>query len=117
MTGCPEDKQPSVLVHVVLISFRDAASVAQREEILDAYRSLGERCGGAQAGILFWQVGPNFDLRKNWHLVELAIFRDDDALQRFRRHPAHAALTSRLSALADWAVGDLLSSGLAAAFP
>jgi hypothetical protein len=99
-----------VLVHVVLISFRDEATTEQRQRIYDDYQDLGERCGGPAAGILFWQVGHNLDQRKNWHLFELALFRDDAALQRFRTHPEHAKITTVLRDIADWVVGDMMSA-------
>lgn len=74
----------TVLVHVVLISFRDYASSEQRDEALLRLQELAQRCGGSGAGILFWKVAFNLDQRKNWHLVEVALFRDNDALQQFR---------------------------------
>jgi hypothetical protein len=96
-----------VLLHIVLISFRPHATPERREATLLEYSGLGEKCGGSEAGILFWRVGPNLDQRKDWHLVELAIFRDDAALEHYRRHPAHAEATAGLREIADWAVGDL----------
>jgi stress responsive alpha/beta barrel protein len=98
-----------VIIHVVLISFRPDTTPEQRQQVLLDYQALGERCGGKDAGILFWQVDRNLDQRKNWHLVELAAFRDDAALQRFREHSAHAQASSVLREIADWAVGDIRS--------
>jgi hypothetical protein len=95
------------LVHTVLVSFHKHVSNAQRERMIAEYQQLGEKCGGEKEGILFWQAGLNLDQRKNWHLVEFAIFRDDDALQRFRSHPAHAKLAEIMRLLGDWAVGDI----------
>lgn len=95
------------LVHVVLISFRPAATPQQREQMLTEHQELGDRCGGRDAGILFWRVDRNLDQRKNWHLVEFGVFRDAAALERFRVHPAHVALSHILREIADWAVGDL----------
>jgi len=40
-------------------------------------------------------------------LVEVAIFENDDALQRFRGHPKHKKFTNVLSEIADWWVGDI----------
>jgi hypothetical protein len=98
------------LVHVVLISFRDHATPEQRRQVFDDYQVLGERCGGKDAGILFWQVDHYLDQRKHWHLVEFAVFRDNEAFQRFRDHPVHTELTLVLREIADWAVGDILST-------
>lgn len=95
------------IVHCVLVSFRDNASKEQRDQLVSRYRTLGETCGGAGEGILFWQAGVNLDQRKNWHIVQFAIFRDNEALQRFRSHPAHIELSEIMRPIGDWAVGDL----------
>lgn len=94
------------LAHAVLVSFRDHVSEAQREKIITKYKKLGEMYGGEKEGILFWQAGLNLDQRKSWHVVQFAIFRDNDALQRFRSHPAHAELSEIMRSLGDWVVGD-----------
>lgn len=52
-------------------------------------------------------MGFNLDLRKKVHLVEIAMFKDNEALQAFRVHPKHRELTDMLSKVADWQVGDL----------
>jgi Stress responsive A/B Barrel Domain len=96
------------LWHSVLISFRDTAPEAARRDIYERYQTLGKDCGGKDAGILFWQVDWNLDQRKNVHLVEFAIFRDNAAFQAFRAHPKHREITDILFHIADWQVGDLL---------
>ncbi len=95
------------LWHVVLISFRLDATETTKQEVYDRYQTLDKDCGGRDAGILFWRVEHNLDLRKNAHLVEIAIFEDDAALQRFRAHPKHRELTNILRETADWWVGDI----------
>ncbi|MDP3935051.1 MAG: Dabb family protein [Candidatus Giovannonibacteria bacterium] len=99
----------AALWHIVLISFRQGAPQAARQEIYDRYQTLDEDCGGKEAGILFWKVDWNLDLRKNVHLVERASFESAEALQTFRRHPKHEELTDILSQIADWQVGDVPS--------
>lgn len=100
-------QRQDALHHVVLISFKPETPPNKRQEIYDLYQTMDTQCGGREAGILFWKIGYNLDLRKNVHLVEIAIFRDNEALQEFRRHPAHAVLTGMLSQIADWQVGDI----------
>lgn len=95
------------LWHIALISFRPDAPEEIRKEIFDQYQTLAEDCGGRDTGILFWKVAHNLDLRKNVHLVEIAVFKDDAALQAFRGHPKHKELTDVLSKVADWWVGDV----------
>ena len=99
--------EKGVLWHVVLISFREGVPEAKRREIFDRYQTLAEDCGGENAGILLWRVGWNLDLRKKVHLVEIAIFENDAALQAFRKHPKHTELTVILREIADWWVGDI----------
>lgn len=96
-----------VIVHSVLISFRQNVPDTQRENIISKYMILGDECGGQKEGILFWQVSKNMDQRKNWHLVELAVFRDRDALRHFQSHPAHARLGEIMSVCGDWVIGDV----------
>ena len=97
----------TALWHIVLISFRDSVPETVRREVYDRYQTLDKDCGGKDAGILFWKVDWNLDLRKKVHLVEIAVFRDDAALQAFRTHPAHKSMTDMLRGCADWQVGDL----------
>lgn len=99
--------QGTNLWHVLLISFRDSAPKSVRQEVYDRYQTLDKDCGGKEAGILFWRVDWNLDLRKKVHLVEIAIFKDDAALQRFRIHPKHEELANVLRKVADWQVGDI----------
>lgn len=96
------------LWHAVLISFGSDVPEEMREEIYTKYQTLDRACGGEEAGILFWKVEKNLDLRKNVHLVELAIFKDNNALQAFRFHPGHKEITDLVSASPQtkWWVGD-----------
>jgi hypothetical protein len=95
------------LRHVALISFRPCTPPELQEKIFNTYQTVAEDCGGVSAGILEFQVGKNLDLRKGVHLVEFAEFRDNEALQAFRVHPKHKALTDILREVADWQVGDI----------
>lgn len=99
------------LWHTVLISFGDDVSEESRKKIYNLYQTLDRACGGKRAGILFWKVSRNLDQRKNVHLVEIAAFRDDAALQVFRAHPKHKEVTDLLSASPNtkWWVGDIQS--------
>ncbi len=92
-------------IHIVLISFHEQTPEDVRKEIYEDFQTLGERCGGKDAGILFWKVEKNLDLRKNVHLVQLAIFENDDAFQRYRAHAAHTEIANKLKEAANWQVG------------
>ena len=100
------------LWHVAFISFRPGTPETVKQEVYDRYQTMDEDCGGRDAGILFWKVKHNLDLRKNVHLVEIAIFEDDAPLQRFRAHPKHKELTDILREVADWWVGDIPADSL-----
>lgn len=102
-----------MLLHVVLVSFRSDAPESAREKVFKRYQTLDEDCGGKKTGILFWRVDQNLDSRKNVHLVEIAAFTDNEALQRFRAHPRHTELTNILREIADWWVGDINCDPLA----
>ena len=96
------------LHHVVLISFKENATEAIRQDVYDRYQTLAEDCGGPQAGIFSFEVKNNLDLRKGVHLVEIATFRDNAALQAFRVHPKHKEITDVLCRVADLQVGDII---------
>ena len=98
------------LVHVVLISFKKETPDEVRQDIYDRYQVLGQLFGGPVAGLLYWKVGHNLDLRKNVHLMEVAVFTDKEALERFRVHPKHKELTDILCKVADWQVGDFINA-------
>jgi hypothetical protein len=96
-----------VLVHVVLVSFQEHVPQQLRAAKLAGYQALGDACGGHKAGILFWRADWNLDQRKNYHLMELGVFADANAFERFRLHPAHVEFGKDMSDLADWVVGDI----------
>lgn len=91
--------------HVVLIRFNDDASSEDRDRICQMYQEIAERCGGVEAGILEFVAKPSIDQRK-CHLVEVALFRDREALELFRVHPEHHKLTDLLKTVASWWVGN-----------
>lgn len=100
-----------LLVHVVLISFRDGISADTRRRFLERHQSLGTRCGGLAAGIAYWQVSENLDQRKNWPAIQLSLFHNRDALRRFAAHPEHVKAGEELREIADWVVGDVETIG------
>ena len=75
--------------HVVLISFKPGTSEKTRQNIYSRLQTLAEDCGGKSAGILFWKVEFNLFPQRNVHLVEIAVFENNDVLQAFRLHPRH----------------------------
>lgn len=96
------------LWHVVLISFRPGIPETMKQNVYSLYQTLGEDCGGKEAGIILWKVNWNLDLRKNVHLVEIAVFENDAAYQAFKTHLKHKELADIVSRVADWQVGNIL---------
>lgn len=95
------------LYHIILISFKEITPSEIREEIYNTYQNLDTECGGINAGILFWTVQKNLDQRKNIHLVEFAIFKNQESLNLFKNHPKHVELVDKfLTKYCDWKVGD-----------
>jgi hypothetical protein len=96
-----------LLVHVVLIKFRPAALQHVRDELYEELRRLPELCGGKGSGIVYWKSDWNLDQRKDYHLMEFALFESQQAFNTFHAHPAHRSFAEKLSNVADWVVGDL----------
>jgi hypothetical protein len=88
--------------------FKPEATEEQRAEILAMIENLGEACGGKEAGILYWCAGPNLDKRKGFDIVEVAMFENWDAKERFRVCPGHSAFVAKLREAADWVVGNIV---------
>ena len=97
------------LWHVMLIAFREDATPEVRQKVYDLYQVMGEDCGGKEAGILFWKVDHNLDLRKGVQLVEIGIFEDAAALERFKNHQKHHEMAASLRDVADWKTGDIMA--------
>ncbi|WP_330084138.1 Dabb family protein [Methylocystis iwaonis] len=103
----PNQSSGSRVTHVILVSFYSHVSQAVREETLFNFRRLGDDCGGLGAGILFWRADWNLDQRKNYHLIAVSVFENEDALRSYVAHPKHKGFASDLSKIADWVVGDI----------
>jgi hypothetical protein len=96
-----------MLIHVVLFTYCPGIRESTRRRAFKLHEALGKVCGGQKAGILFWKIDLNADLRKNVEIVQFSIFKDAEALQRFRRHPKHDEFTDIMSEISDWQVGDI----------
>ncbi|MES2966762.1 MAG: Dabb family protein [Patescibacteria group bacterium] len=94
------------LLHIVGIKPHDTTTKDEVAQAVTMLEQLGDACGGEEHGILGFEVLQNLDTRKGYALVELAFFRDDDALQAFRVHPAHVKFVNFLATIADWVVLD-----------
>ncbi|MFH0852563.1 MAG: Dabb family protein [bacterium] len=93
--------------HVILFSFKPGSTEGQRQEAFLRLQSMGEDCGGKEAGILFWTVRENMDLRKSVHLVEVSAFKNYAALRKFKDHPKHKEIGELMKQIADWWTGDI----------
>lgn len=93
------------LRHLVLFHVRPGTG----EELISAALE-GLRVLGNDPGLLEWRIELSLDTRKGPVIVVNALFRDRDALERFRVSDAHAESAARLAAMADWVVGDYLEA-------
>ena len=94
-----------VLLHTVHTRFYSAPEES-RLKILARFQQLAEQCGGKEAGILFWNVEQEqYDTRKT-DMVQIGIFRDEEAFEAFRKHPIHKKLKLELRECADWNPGN-----------
>ena len=89
------------LWHITFISFKEYTSEDAREKIFQDLQEMAENCGGNKAGILYWQVGKNLDLRKGVHLLVISVFDSQEALEKYKGHAAHERMTSALRLAAD----------------
>lgn len=103
----PDVAPDAPYVHVVLISFHSHVPAGDRLDALERFKELGQSWGGRKAGVLFWQVSTNLDRRKNHDVFALTIFASEQAFKSYAAHPLHRAFAARLSAIADWVVGDM----------
>lgn len=94
------------LYHIVFISFKENITTEDRKHAEDLYKKLQEE-SLKDVGTLFFTVVPNQDLRKNIHLVEVAVFKDRDAFERFHNLPAHTKVSHFMRDIANWYVGDV----------
>ena len=97
-----------VLYHTVLISVRPDTPQKTMTRVYNLYQTLAADCGGEDAGILYFALRKNLDMRKGVTWTQVAVFRDDAALQAFRAHPAHTGITDILRDIANWQVGDYM---------
>lgn len=81
------------LRHVVLLSFVDGTSPAQRDAVVDALRGLPPVIGEIRS----YTVGADAGVSEGNHdVVVIAEFDDADALRAYQAHPAHQAVLDDL---------------------
>ena len=105
-------QEKEVLYHVVLFKLHQDAPAGMKKRAFELYQQLKEDTGGDEAGVLYFELKENMDLRKGVEWVELAVFRNNDALQAFRKHPAHTTVADIMSQIGDWFVGDFMSPAM-----
>ena len=87
--------------HIVLFRIRDGVADADIEGAQAALRALG-----SFPEIIQWRIERSLDERKGTVLIEDGTFADLAGFQLFHARPEHRAAGDRLSAIADWWIGD-----------
>ncbi len=100
--------EPAQFWHILFVVFHQNTPEEERERILQLHKALGEKCGGAKAGIVMWKVEKNLDTRKGIHIIQMSIFKNKEAFENFRGHEAHKDFAQGFSKVADWIVGDFI---------
>jgi len=99
-------KKRSCLFHIIFFSFFPKVKDKNKNEIIKMCDSLGKKCGGKEAGILFWVARRNIDLRKKIDFIEIGIFKDKKSFKKFKDHPYHKEFVEIIKKHADWFVVD-----------
>ena len=89
-----------MLLHIVLINFRDDVSEEHKQEIYDGLHALV----GKIDGVLSMRFGPNVSpegLSKGFRDAFVMELRDAEARDRYLADPAHQAAGARLVAAAE----------------
>jgi len=88
MNTSAADPSARVLRHLVLYKFRDDASAAQVQEVVDAFTALPRQIDG----IVAFEAGANTSAEGKsegmTHCFQVT-FRDQAALDAYLKHPAH----------------------------
>lgn len=89
-TPQPAAKQKETLVQITLLWLKDPANVADRQKLIDTGRSLARDIPEVQR----LSIGPTFPfgglgLDPTFDICLVMQFADEDALDRYIKHPAH----------------------------
>ncbi len=85
-----KEEAPQVLRHLVLYKFRDDATPAQVQEVIDAFAGLPNKVDT----IIGFEHGPNVSQEGKSDGLTYAFqvtFRDQAGLDTYLKHPAHDA--------------------------
>ncbi len=96
-----------MLLHIVLINFRDDVSEAHKRDIYDELQSLV----GKVDGVISIRFGPNVSpegLSKSFRDGFVMELRDAEVRDRYLAHPDHQAAGSKLVAAAEGGLDGIL---------
>ena len=93
--------------HCVMFKPLPGTTELQIGRMIEDFNALYTACGGKEAGIISACAVSNFDTRKGFVVLEVAVFQDVEAFIAWHAHPAHTDFAQRMSALMDvWVIGD-----------
>ena len=89
--------------HILLFKFNEGVTADVREDAIQRLERLGEQCPTVSE----WSIGVNqAESPSAYDVAEIADFIDEQALSRYKNHPAHRELSAHLGTIASWALVD-----------
>jgi hypothetical protein len=97
-------QQSGPIRHLSLFTLYENTDSATRQKALELLRSLGED----SENVLEWRVEVSLATRKGYIIAESALFRDAEALEKWRVSEKHQQVVSFMKDVSDWVVADYL---------
>lgn len=94
------DEPPKLLRHVVLFKFKDDATPAQVQQVVDAFRALPKKIDAIHAFEYGTDVSPEKKAEGFTHCF-FVTFRDEAGRDAYLPHPAHQEFVALLRPILD----------------
>lgn len=99
-----ESQQPKPLRHLSLFTLYESTDDATRQKALDLLRSLGDD----PENVLEWRVEVSLATRKGYVIAENALFKDAEAMERWRVSEKHQQVVNFMKDVSDWVIADYI---------
>lgn len=89
--------------HVLLFRFNEGVEQVTRDEAVARLEALGEQCPTVDG----WSIGVNqANSPSAYDVAEVADFRDTEALDLYKAHPAHREFAQFMGEISTWSLVD-----------